>query len=87
MRVAPDLQVQLAPWGTAGGEHYAFAVSRADFDAIFDRIRAAGIAHGPSFDSVGSDIGPGRESGARGFAPTLYFNDPNGHLLEIRCYD
>ncbi len=29
---------------------------------------------------------PGRESGARGMAPTLYFNDPNKHLVEIRCY-
>ena len=86
LRVCPDLQIQLAPWGTKGMEHYAFAVSAADFEAIFDRIRAAGIAFGPSFDSVGSNIGPGRESGARGAAPTLYFNDPNAHLLEIRAY-
>ncbi len=86
LRVAPDLQIQLAPWGTKGMEHYAFAVSRADFDAIFDRIRAAGIAFGPTFDSVGSNAGPGNESGARGAAPTVYFNDPNAHLLEIRAY-
>ena len=24
---------------------------------------------------------------ARGMAPTLYFNDPNRHLLEIRTYE
>ena len=48
---------------------------------------AAGIAYGPTFDSVGTNTGPGEESGARGTAPTLYFNDPNKHLLEIRTYE
>ena len=86
VRVGPDCQLQLAPWGTPGFEHYAFAVSRAEFDAIFARIKAAGIGYGPTFDSVGSNTGPGEESGARGAAPTVYFNDPNKHLLEIRAY-
>jgi catechol 2,3-dioxygenase-like lactoylglutathione lyase family enzyme len=87
IRVGPGLQLQLAPWGTPGFEHYAFAVSPAEFEAIFARIRAAGIAYGPTFDSVGKNIGPGEESGARGLAPTVYFNDPNLHLLEIRSYE
>jgi catechol 2,3-dioxygenase-like lactoylglutathione lyase family enzyme len=87
LRAGPELQIQLAPWGTPGFEHYAFAVSKADFDAIYGRIKAADIAHGPTFDSVGANTGPGEESGARGRAPTLYFNDPNRHLLEIRTYD
>jgi len=86
VRVGPDSQLQLAPWGTPGFEHFAFAVSQSEFDAIFERIRAAGIAYGPAFDAVGTNVGPGRESGARGAAPTLYFNDPNKHLLEIRAY-
>ena len=86
LRVSPDLQLQLAPWGTPGGEHYAFAVSQPEFDAIFSRIKDAQLAFGPTFDSVGANTGPGRESGARGMAPTLYFNDPNQHLLEIRSY-
>ncbi len=86
VRVGPDCQLQLAPWGTPGFEHYAFAVSRTEFDAIFARIKAAGIAYGPTFDSVGNNTGPGEEVGARGAAPTVYFNDPNKHLLEIRAY-
>jgi catechol 2,3-dioxygenase-like lactoylglutathione lyase family enzyme len=86
-RVNPDFQLQLAPYGTPGLEHYAFAVSRVEFDAIFGRIKASGIAYGSSFDSVGSNTGPGEESGARGLAPTLYFYDPNKHLLEIRTYE
>jgi catechol 2,3-dioxygenase-like lactoylglutathione lyase family enzyme len=87
LRAGPDLQLQLAPWGTPGFEHYAFAVSPAEFEQIFGRIRAAGVAFGPTFDSVGSNTGPGEESGARGAAPTLYFSDPNKHLLETRAYE
>lgn len=86
LRAGPDLQIQLAPWGTPGLEHYAFAVSKSEFQSIFERIKAARIAHGPTFDSVGANSRPGEESGARGLAPTLYFNDPNKHLLEIRTY-
>jgi catechol 2,3-dioxygenase-like lactoylglutathione lyase family enzyme len=87
LRVGPDFQIQMAAWGTPGFEHYAFAVSKADFERIFMRISAAGIPHGPTFDSVGANTGPGQEAGARGLAPTLYFSDPNKHLLEIRTYD
>lgn len=87
IKVGPDCQIQLAPWGTAGGEHYAFCVTRDEFGQIFGRLKVAGIPFGPTFDSVGSNAGPGNEAGARGMAPTLYFNDPNGHLLEIRFYD
>ena len=86
IRVNPQLVLLLAPYGTQGFEHYAFAVSSSDFEAIFSRIRAAGIDHGPSFDSVGTNTGPGGDTGARGMATALYFNDPNRHLLEIRCY-
>ena len=87
LRAGPDFLLQLAPWGTSGFEHYAFAVSKTEFRSIFDRIKAAGIAFGPTFDSVGANGEPGQESGARGLAPTLYFNDPNQHLLEIRTYE
>lgn len=87
IRVNDELVLQLAPYGTAGFEHYAYAVSRDVFDQIFGRIKDAGIDYGPTFDSVGSNRGPGEESGARGLAPTLYFFDPNKHLLEIRCYE
>ena len=86
VRAGPACQLQLAPWGTPGFEHYAFAVTPAEFDAIFARIRAAGLAYGPSFHAVGTNTGPGSEVGACGAGPTLYVNDPNQHLIEIRCY-
>jgi catechol 2,3-dioxygenase-like lactoylglutathione lyase family enzyme len=87
IRVDDNFVLQLAPYGTPGFEHYAFAVSQAEFAQIFDRIKKAGIGYGPTFDSVGSNTGPGEESGAKGLAPTLYFFDPNKHLLEIRSYE
>lgn len=86
VRVSDSFQLQLAPWKTDGFEHYAFAVSAAEFEAIFDRVKAHGIGYGPNFHTVGSNEGPGEEAGARGSAPTLYFNDPNQHLIEIRTY-
>jgi catechol 2,3-dioxygenase-like lactoylglutathione lyase family enzyme len=87
LRAGPDFQLQLAPWGTPGFEHYAFCVSKSEFEEIFERVKAGGIAFGPSFDTVGLNTSPGEESGARGIAPTLYFNDPNQHLIEIRTYE
>lgn len=87
LAAGPGLQLQLAPWGTPGVEHYASAVTKLEFEEIFNRIKAENIAYGPTFDSVGVNTGPGDESGARGAAPTLYFNDPNKHLLEIRTYE
>lgn len=59
-------------------EHYAFLVSESEFDAIFERIRARGLEywadpmHRHAFQINHHDGGRG-----------LYWNDPNGHYLEI----
>ncbi len=87
IRVNESFTLQLAPWGTGGNEHLAFALSREAFDKAFARVKEKGIPYGDSFHSVGNNAGPGVESGARGPAPTLYMNDPNNHLIEIRTYD
>jgi catechol 2,3-dioxygenase-like lactoylglutathione lyase family enzyme len=58
--------------------HYAFHVSNAEFDAIFGRVKEAGLAYGSAPWSV--DDGKLNDwGGGRG----LYFKDPNGHLLEL----
>ena len=87
IRVSPDFTLLLAPWGTKGNEHLAFAMSREDFDRTFAIIKTKSIPYGDSFHNVGNNTGPGIETGARGPAPTLYMNDPNNHLIEIRTYD
>ena len=59
-------------------QHYAFLVSEAEFDQIFGRVKARGLAYW-------ADPGkkqPGETNahfGGRG----VYFEDPGGHLLEI----
>ena len=87
IRVSEDFTLQLAPWGTKGNEHYAFALPRAEFDRVFALIKEKGIPYGDSFHAVGNNSGPGRELGARGLGPTVYMNDPNNHLIEIRTYE
>ena len=87
IRVTPHFVVQLAPWGTKGGEHLAFSMARAEFDATFARIRAAGIEYGDSFHAVGNMRGPAEEGGAEGIGKALYLFDPSRHLIEIRHYE
>lgn len=87
IRVTPDLVLLLAPWGTPGGQHLAFAMPRAEFDTVFRRIRDAGIEYGDAFNAVGNRRGPGDESGARGPGKALYCFDPSKHLIEIRHYE
>jgi catechol 2,3-dioxygenase-like lactoylglutathione lyase family enzyme len=87
LRVTPELTLQLAPWGTTGGQHLAFAMSKAEFENAFKRVQASGIAFGDSFHEVGNMQGPGDEDGSRGTGKAVYFFDPSRHLVEIRYYD
>jgi catechol 2,3-dioxygenase-like lactoylglutathione lyase family enzyme len=63
---------------TGRSHHYAFHVSDAEFDAIFARVKARGIAYGsgPSHHTDGRIY---QRRGGRG----VYFEDPYGHLLEV----
>jgi catechol 2,3-dioxygenase-like lactoylglutathione lyase family enzyme len=87
IRVGDDFILLLAPWGTGGNEHLAFAMSREAFYEACERVKAKGVPYGDSFHSVGNSLGPGEEAGAKGLGPTLYMNDPSKHLIEIRTYD
>ncbi len=62
--------------------HYAFRVSEADFDAIFDRIKAEGIPYGRGPRSS-EDMDINHRNGGRG----VYFQDLDGHLLELLTQD
>src|SRR5262249_42415437 len=81
IRVTPDFVIQLAPWGTKGGEHLAFSMSRAEFDDTFARIRAAGVPYGDTFETAENMRGPGVSDGARGASHSVYLFDPSRHLL------
>jgi catechol 2,3-dioxygenase-like lactoylglutathione lyase family enzyme len=59
-------------------QHYAFHVSDAEFDAIFGRVRSAGLVYGSAPWSI-SDGKLNHWGGGRG----VYFKDPDGHVLEL----
>ena len=62
--------------------HYAFKVSDQQFDEIFERVKLENISFGSGPRS--SDDGKiNNDYGGRG----VYFEDPNGHLLEILTVD
>jgi catechol 2,3-dioxygenase-like lactoylglutathione lyase family enzyme len=87
LRVTPSFVIQLAPWGTTGGGHLAFALSKPEFEDAFARIKDAGIAYGDRYDLVGNMQGPGDEAASRGMGKAVYFFDPDKHLIEIRHYE
>ena len=58
--------------------HYAFAVSGAEFEAAFGRIRDAGITTTPTPLRQAGQVYTSK-NGNRG----TYFRDPDGHLMEI----
>ena len=64
--------------GTVAHQHYAFQIEDADFDAVFGRIKEAGIDYWA--DPARSQPGEiNHRNGGRG----VYFPDPDGHLLEV----
>ncbi|WP_380874930.1 hypothetical protein ACFB49_02250 [Sphingomonas sp. DBB INV C78] len=81
MVVDLDNQVSLdfmAKEGKVALQHYAFLIGEADFDAVFARIRA----HGAPYWADPARSRPNEinhNDGGRG----VYFEDPNGHLLEV----
>jgi catechol 2,3-dioxygenase-like lactoylglutathione lyase family enzyme len=59
-------------------QHYAFLVSEDDFDTIFGRIQAQQLNYwaDPHHQQPGEI---NTRDGGRG----VYFDDPNGHVLEL----
>ena len=59
-------------------QHYAFLVTEPEFDEVFGRIKADGQAYWAYPDKSGENEINTRDGG-RG----VYFDDPDGHFLEI----
>ena len=64
--------------GEISSQHYAFLISEDDFDEVFARIRKRALQHwaDPGKHRAGEI---NHNDGGRG----VYFEDPNGHLLEV----
>ena len=78
VRINDTLTIDFDNWDSFERHHYAFKVSEAEFNGIFDRVRAAGLAYGSGPRSA-ENMEINNRHGGRGF----YFRDPNGHLLEV----
>lgn len=64
--------------GEIAPQHYAFLIGEDDFDDIYGRIRDRGLEYWA--DPARTRRGEiNRNDGGRG----VYFEDPDGHLLEI----
>ena len=64
--------------GEIASQHYAFLIGESEFDEVLARIRERGL----DYWADPGQTRPGRinhNDGGRG----VYFEDPNGHLLEI----
>lgn len=86
--ITPDLALLLYDKGPVGGSrHLAFSMDRATFEAAFERVRNSGIAYGDGPSHTENMKGPGPSSGVHGSTDSIYFKDPNGHILEILTYD
>ena len=83
----------LAMWEgeNIASQHFAFAISADEFDAVYERLKAKGVSYGNAEDGYGQPTlngkGPDVEAGAQGQGKSLYFEDPNGHRVEIMTYD
>lgn len=78
IRLANSVTLDFADAAGFRPQHYAFLVSEAEFDAALARLKSAGTAFYADFDRSGrGEIN--RLYGGRG----VYFDDPNGHLLEL----
>ena len=64
--------------GEIAGQHYAFLISEPEFDRVLERLRERDRPYwaDPRQRSEGEI---NRNDGGRG----LYFEDPDGHLLEV----
>jgi catechol 2,3-dioxygenase-like lactoylglutathione lyase family enzyme len=77
--VANDLSLDFHETeGPITSQHYAFLISEAEFDEIFQRLSERAIAYWAD-PALRESNEINRADGGRG----VYFRDPDGHLLEI----
>lgn len=87
VRVSPETVIDLFPMKSgqtlASGpdllnlNHFTMVVEAADFEAFQKHLAQHGVM---------ISEGPGRRWGARGYGMSVYFNDPDGNRIEVRCY-
>lgn len=63
--------------GLLNMNHFTMVLKEAEFEPFQKHLAEHGVA---------VDEGPGRRWGARGNGLSVYFRDPDGNRIEVRCY-
>ena len=82
LKVSPSLTFDFMNQKDFNWHHYAFKVSDQEFDTIFARINEKRLDYGSGPRSLRNGK-INHDHGGRG----VYFEDPNGHILEILTAD
>ena len=80
--VSETLTLDFAQHEQFESHHYCFRVSDAEFEGIFERVRAAGITY-RSTPLGADDLQLNTRLGGRNF----YWNDSDGHIWEVFWFD
>jgi catechol 2,3-dioxygenase-like lactoylglutathione lyase family enzyme len=82
LRVHDGLNLDLREEAPKDAMHLAFRLGRQDFENSKRWLVQNGIEFGGEPFSRDGQVG--RQQGARGWQPAVYFYDPDGHNIEIR---
>jgi catechol 2,3-dioxygenase-like lactoylglutathione lyase family enzyme len=77
IKLSDGLTLNFEQWQDCPVHHYAFRVTGEEFEAVLGRLQANGVPFGNTTADKNSEVYD--RGGLRGF----YFEDPNGHGLEI----
>ena len=64
--------------GRENPNHFCIALSKGAWEALLERLQA---------NNVDIEGGPAQRWGAHGMGTSIYFRDPEGNLIEARCYE
>ena len=76
VETANGVSLDYDEWWEVVSHHYAFLVSEAEFDAIYDRVKQRGLTYW-------ADPGHRRANEINGNGRGFYFEDPSGHNMEV----
>jgi catechol 2,3-dioxygenase-like lactoylglutathione lyase family enzyme len=87
VRISADTVIDLFPMkpeevlgggpGLQNLNHFTMVVEVADFAGFQEHLAVHGVK---------IEEGPARRWGARGYGQSVYFSDPDGNRIEVRCY-
>jgi len=77
IKLSDGLTLNFEQWEECPIHHYAFRVTGEEFEAVLGRLRTNAVVFGSTTENQDNEVYD--RNGLRGF----YFQDPNGHGLEI----